>query len=256
MKLLLIILHLVLCVANVALAQATSSGAPPSAREAYLYTSVSDNRLDDQAKETIFMTYDAVNDSAMFASRTLGRDSLQTIAITLTPQGNVTSATLENKTFPSGEITQRSTIRKERGMVYVDSTHGQKNSTRSISVPDGQEFAVDASLLYLMRQFPFETGNEWRVFMVDFSGKSVTVSISDKGTERVIVPAGSFLCYRMEVLISFSFLKATITYWLTQSPPHFLVKHIGKKGPFTKTYTTVLDTIDSLPPRINKQPPE
>jgi hypothetical protein len=246
MKLLLVISYLAFCVADVALAQATSSDAPPSAREAYRYTSVPGARWDDQAKETIFMTYDAANDPVRFASRTLGKDSLQTIAITTTPQGAVVSATLENKTFPSGEITQRSSIRKERGKVYVDSIQGQKSSTRSIRVPEGQEFAVDASLLYLMRQFPFDTGKEWRVFMVDFSGQSVTVSISNKDTELVTVPAGAFLCYRMEVLISVAFLKTTITYWLTQSPPHFLVQHKGKKGPFTKTYTTVLDSIEAL----------
>ena len=80
--------------------------------------------------------------------------------------------------------------------------------------------------------------------MVDFSGQSVTVSIRSQGTELVTVPAGSFECYRLEVGIGIAFLKATITYWLTKNPPHFLVKHSGKKGPFTKSFTTVLESMD------------
>jgi hypothetical protein len=245
MKLMLVISCLALYVMDVTPAQSTSSKPSPPGPEAFRYTSSSGN---DRVKETICMKYDSADGRVMLSSRTLGKDSLQTVAITTTPQGTVVSATLESKTFPDGEVIQQSRIRRENRTVYVDGTHGQKSNTRSIRIPEGQEFVVDASLLYLMRQFPFDTGKEWRVFMVDFSGQSVTVSISNKGTELVTVPAGEFPCYRMEVLISVAFLNATITYWLTQSPPHFLVKHLGKKGPFTKTYTTVLDKIDSLSP--------
>lgn len=252
MKLLLIIACLTGCVLDATLARATSSHTSPGALELYRYTSFQGAKLDDRAKETIFMTYDSANGRVMIFSKTLGKDSLQTVVITLTPQGTVVSATLESKTSPGGEIIQQSRIRKENRTVYVDVTHGQKKNIRRIGVPEGQEVAVDASLLYLMRQFPFDAGTGRRVFMVDFSGQFVTVSVSNKGTELVTVPAGEFPCYRMEALISLAFLKATITYWLTKSPPHFLVKHRGKKGPFTKTFTTVLDSIDAPPPEITK----
>jgi hypothetical protein len=253
MKLMLLISCLAICVLEATLAQATSGDMQSPMSEAYRYTSASG---DNRAKETIFMAYDFANDHVMLSSRTLGRDSFQTVALILTPQGTVVSATLESKTSPDGEVLQKSRIRRENETVYVDNTHGRKSNARSIIVPEGQELAVDVSLLYLMRQFPFNTGKGWRVFMVDFSGQSVTVSISNKGTDLVTVPAGEFPCYRMEVLISVAFLNATITYWLTKSPPHFLVKHIGKKGPFTKTYTTVLDSIESPNPQMTKQPPE
>jgi hypothetical protein len=105
------------------------------------------------------------------------------------------------------------------------------------------------SLLYLLRSFPFNRSGQWRVFMADFSGQFITVSIRDQGMERVIVPAGTFDCYRVEVTVSFLFLKAKITYWLTTSPPHFLVKHEGRRGPFTKTYTTALVSREAANPR-------
>lgn len=254
MKLLFVISCLTGYALDAILVQATSSNTPPVAPETYRYTSAPGTRWDERGKESIIMAYGSVNGLVLLSSQTLGRDSLQTVTITLTPQGNVVSATLESATSLDGEVNQQSRIRNENGTVSIDVSHGQNSNTRSIRVPDGKKLAVDASLLYLMRQFPFDTGEEWRVFMVDFSGQTVTVSVRNQGTEIVTVPAGAFPCYRMEVRIGVAFLKATITYWLTKSPPHFLVKHIGKKGPFTRTYTTVLDSIDSSTPRATEQP--
>ena len=248
MKLLLVILCFTGYALDATLVQASSSNTPPAAQETYRYTSAPGTRTDDRAKETIFMTYGFTSNRVMLSSQTLGTDFSQTVAITLTPEGTVVSAAFVNATSPGGKVIQQSRIRKENGTVDVDVTRRQKSNTQSIQIPEGQKLAVDASLLYLMRQFPFDTKEEWRVFMVDFSGQSVTVSVRNQGTELVTVPAGVFTCYRMEVRIDVAFLKATITYWLTASPPHFLVKHLGKRGPFTKTYTTVLDSIDFSTP--------
>jgi hypothetical protein len=229
-------------VLNTTSAWAAASNLSPSGREAYRYTS---DPGDDRARENIYMTYDYAKGRVLLSSHTLGQDSQQTVAITLMPQGGVISATLESKSYRGGEIIRQSQIRKEQETVYVEDSTEQKSGTRRIRVPEGRELAVDASLLYLMRQFPFGTEKEWRVFMVDFSGQSVTVSIRNNGTELVNVPAGAFSCYRMEVKVRILFLNATLTYWLAKNLPHFLVKHVGKKGPFTKTYTTILEAIDS-----------
>jgi hypothetical protein len=245
MKLLFVISCLTGYALDAILLPAASSNTPPVAPETYRYTSAPGARLDERGKETIIMSYSSAAGLVRLSSQTLSRDSLQTVTITLTPQGDVVAASLESATSLGGEVIQRSRIRKEDGTVYVDVSHGQTSNTQSIRIPDGKKLAVDASLLHLMRQFPFGTGEEWHVFMVDFSGESVTVSVRNQGTEFVTVPAGAFPCYRMEVRVGIAFLKATITYWLTKNPPHFLVKHRGKKGPFTRTYTTVLDSIDS-----------
>jgi hypothetical protein len=243
------ILFIISCLTGYALeatlARASSSNLPPVAPEAYRYTSAPGGRMEDPAKETIFLTYDNAPGRVRCSSRTLGHNFSQVVAITLTPEGGVDSATLERTLSPTGELTQQSRIRKENGTVEVEVTTGQKSNIQNIRIPEGQELAVDVSLLYLMRRFPFETGGEWRVFMVDFSGQSVSVSLRSQGPELVTVPAGTFPCYRLEVGIGIAFLRATITYWLTKSPPHFLVKHHGKKGPFTKSYTTVLETMGS-----------
>ena len=115
-------------------------------------------------------------------------------------------------------------------------------------VPEGTPVAADVSLLHLMRSFPFGTDAVWSVFMADFSGSFVSVSITNAGTESVSVPAGVFLCHRMDVAVKILFFRPRITFWLSAEPPHFLVKHRGKRGPFTRTYATELVAIGRSAP--------
>jgi hypothetical protein len=145
------------------LARASSSNTPPVAAEAYRYTSAPGGRIEDPARETIFLTYDNAQGRVRCSSRTLDKDSSQVVAITLTPEGSVLSATMERTLSPAGEVIQQSRIRKENGTVEVEVTTGQKSNIQNIRIPEEQELAVDVSLLYLMRRFPFETRGEWRV---------------------------------------------------------------------------------------------
>ena len=107
-------------------------------------------------------------------------------------------------------------------------------------VPQDRRLAVDASLLVLLRSFPYGENKEWRIFMVDFSQHSVSVLVRQSSVERVLVPAGEFECYRMEVIVDLFLFHPTITYWISKETPHFLVKHQGKRGPFTPSYVTSL----------------
>jgi len=101
-------------------------------------------------------------------------------------------------------------------------------------------FAVDGSLLVLLRSFPFNQGKEWNVFMVDFSGYAIKVAVRQAGMEKIAVPAGEFECYRIEVVVDIPIFHPKVTYWLSARKPNFLVKHQGKKGPFTPSYITSL----------------
>jgi hypothetical protein len=121
---------------------------------------------------------------------------------------------------------------------------GNGRKIRKLKIPENIPLAVDASLLYLLRSFPFDTEAQWRVFMVDFSGHSIRITARHTGTEMVIVPAGDFDCYRIEVTVNLPIFQPKILIWLTKSEPHFLVKHSGKRGPFTPKYETTLKTIE------------
>jgi hypothetical protein len=140
-----------------------------------------------------------------------------------------------------GRQTSSQKLWREGQTVYVERGEGARST--EVAIPRSRTVAVDGSLLVLLRFFPFDTGTEWTLFMVDFSGASVTVSLRQTGTERVSVPAGLFLCYRIELVVQIPILRPTFTYWVAAEKPHFLVKSVGKRGPFTPMYLTVLTSL-------------
>jgi hypothetical protein len=94
-----------------------------------------------------------------------------------------------------------------------------------------------------MRGFPFGSGALREVFMADWSRRTVDVDVREKGVETVEVPAGTFECYRMEVVVKVLVFRPRITFWIATAPPHFLVRHRGRRGPFTPTFVTTLERI-------------
>jgi hypothetical protein len=138
------------------------------------------------------------------------------------------------------EPLQRERIWRDQQKVVVERGTESGIKTKEHRLPRDKELAVDGSLLALLRFFPFDTGKKWDLFMVDFSGYSITVTVSQEGREKITVPAGEFECYRLVVVVNLPLLKPKITYWLRTRKPNFLVKHVGKRGPFTPSYTTFL----------------
>jgi hypothetical protein len=140
---------------------------------------------------------------------------------------------------PDGPVQQEKIWRGRHRVVVERLTEGGIRR-KEHRVPLGKELAVDGSLLALLRFFPFDEGKNWNLFMVDFSGYSVTVTILQEGREKIAVPAGEFECYRLATVVNIPVLKPRITYWLSTRKPNFMVKHQGKRGPFTSSYTTSL----------------
>jgi len=148
----------------------------------------------------------------------------------------------------------RTVKRPDKGIVEVDSMWRDENTLRVLrrkpleekeelkdfDLPDDKPLAVDASLLLWMRGYPFAKGAKRKVYMVDFSQHKVNVNVEQRGVEIVTVPAGTFECYHLEVVVKVVLLKARIHFWITTEEPHFLVRHEGKRGPFTGTYITEL----------------
>jgi hypothetical protein len=128
--------------------------------------------------------------------------------------------------------------------VYAKRRSGRGHKTREFDLPENKILAVDGSLLLLLRSFLFDQNREWKLFLIDFSQHSVSGTVRQAGVEIIRVKAGEFECYRMEVVIHAFVFRPKITYWITKMEPHFLVKHRGKIGPFTKTYITQLVSID------------
>jgi len=102
--------------------------------------------------------------------------------------------------LPSGRVRSESRISRKGNRAVLERAQGARN--KRFVIPDTSDFAVDASLLLLLRSFPFETEETWSVFMMDFSGISVTVNVRAVGLEEVRVPAGLFECYRVQVSVN------------------------------------------------------
>jgi hypothetical protein len=113
-------------------------------------------------------------------------------------------------------------------------------SKKEYELDDEKPLAMDASLLFLLRSFPFDQNKEWDIYMVDFSQKSISVTARQTGVETVRVIAGEFRCYKIEVTVNLIIFTPRITYWLSKEKPHFLVKHRGMIEPLSRTYITQL----------------
>lgn len=170
-------------------------------------------------------------------------EGIRTTELFLEPDGTFLTGFRKN-TAPGGLTKNQSTIKKSHEAIMVHRMIKDTAKVKKHAIPKDKQIAVDASLLVLMRSFPFSTDTVWHIFMVDFSGHTISVTVKNAGTEDISVPAGTFACYRMDVTVNLWFFRPKITYWLSIEKPHFLVKHHGRQGPFTSRYTTVLTNID------------
>jgi hypothetical protein len=147
------------------------------------------------------------------------------------------SATRE--VIEGGALVKGDVVRRVGRQLEIESREDGRTDRKTIALPTGP-LAVDASLLLFFRPFIEAGMDARRVFMVDFSGRSITVELRRRGIESVSVPAGVFRCHALEVVVRFLLFRAVITYWVTADAPHFLVKHVGKRGPFARTTVTEL----------------
>jgi hypothetical protein len=210
--------------------------------ESYRYEAVPKGSDGTDSREAIDMHIVTSADRVEYAGRVVIRGETEEVRAVTDGQGRVVFASKQSLNGSEVRITK---IWRDGEKVYVGEAGGDGGKAKTIEMPKNLPLAVDASLLILLRSFPFDTGQEWEVFMVDFSGFSTTVTVRQALTETVATPAGAFECYRIEVVVGIPILRPKITYWLTRDAPHFLVSHQGKRGPFTSSYVTSLIAIDS-----------
>ena len=174
-----------------------------------------------------------------YYSKVISPDSLENISIQMDQEGRFISGTKRLLQGPDRPVQQEKNLeRSTQGC--CGGTYRRRYKRKEYRLPPDKELAVDGSLLARLRFFPFGEGKKWDLFMVDFSGYSITVTVLQEGREKIAVPAGEFDCYRLVAVVNIPVLKPKIRYWLWTQKPNFLVKHQGKRGPFTPSYTTSL----------------
>lgn len=208
-------------------------------RERYHYQAVPAGENTDRRKESIEIELLGGGDGFEYVSKVISMKSIETIDLRMDEEGHFISG-LRRVSNRQHQRLSAEKIWKDENKVYIKRDSTGTREPRQIDLPTDKPFAVDGSLLILLRSFPFNTDRKWNIFMIDFSGYSVIITVHQSNVEKIVVQAGEFECYRMEVVVGLPLIRPTLTYWLTTDKPHFLVKNIGKRGPFTSTYMTTL----------------
>lgn len=212
-------------------------------RERYHYKAVPEGSQEASRKKSIEMEIARTDSQTTFTMKSISAKEVEYIRLELDADSNFVSG-IRNVTHPSGKPKSEGSIWRKQQTVYVKRVSGRKQKIREYDLPEHKPLVVDGSLLLLLRSFPFEQNREWKLFMVDFSQNSISGVVRQAGVETIRVIAGEFECYRMELIVHAFIFRPKITYWISKQEPHFMVKHRGKIGPFTRTYVTQLVSVE------------
>ena len=215
-----------------------------SKTETYEYIAVPLKSGGESEKENISSRFYRNDSGLNYTSEVLSSEGREVIRIKMLKDGRFISAE-KDVLNSSGVPEQKSSILTKEGSVYIKNINKNKEALKTDVLPKDRPFAVDGSLLVMMRLFPFGENKIWKIFMADFSGSFITVDLEMAGEEKISVPAGEFECYKMRITVNQFIFQPKIYFWISKQEPHFMVKHTGKRGPFTKTYSTSLISLGS-----------
>ena len=211
---------------------------PP--HEFYIYETVAMNDPAARPQEHVEMQIRYTSNKVHSVYKSKRPDGSQVVTIQMTRDGLVISASMVSYDRHD-KVTTSARIWVADNRVHV---HRIKRNHRHVekSKPIGDKrLLADASILLVLRSFPFARSEEVEYLMASFDPYFITMRFQQKGVETITVPAGTFECYRLEGYVDLIIKKLKMTYWLSREKPHFLVKYEGKRGIFlAPTYQTSL----------------
>jgi len=166
-----------------------------------------------------------------------GADIAESAVARVTQDGYLIAA--QQRSRRHGNETSAKVTTVEDGVLMSRTENGKETVKRAAPSP-GQPVLCDLSILGYFRVAAPATGTTARVLMADYTQRTAPASVRNRGDETVTVPAGTFVCHKIEVTVETVFYRKRFSYWITQEPPHFVVKHIGIRGASTPEYSTVL----------------
>jgi hypothetical protein len=216
-----------------------AAGPATGAIEHYTYRLQPAGRNGRDAHQTATMEFHHSATGSICVSSAQRGDIREVTRITMDRNAEVVAAD-RSEYDKSGKRLCRVRIWKEGRTVHIERERRGALKHRSKEQPAGTRFGVDMSLLALIRSFPFNTEKEWKVFVADFSRIYVTLTIRHAGTETIAVPAGRIRCHRIRLTVDMPIFSPKVDYWVSAAPPHYLVRHTGRRGPFSPVYTMSL----------------
>jgi hypothetical protein len=246
-----------------AAAQPATNGAASAAKpEVYLYETTQAGDEDPRELERVRLQVTHLPDGVVSTYRAEQVDGWE--EVTIRTRGDCSIVTAIKEEFNCQRaVSTHSRIWVQDGVAFVQ--RGRiGGSDRVRSVPLGStELVPDAAILFRLRAFPFDTDQTIEFLIASFSQFFVRMKVRQTGVETVMVPAGSFECYRLEATFEFLVLRFKTAFWFSKSKPHFLVKYEGRRGLFfTPVYTTCLTGMEAPAvsngqrPASGREPPE
>lgn len=225
--------------ASILLSLAAASFGAAAGVEVYSYQSVPTSG-DEDRREDVQVRITRGDDGYVYAFTIVSKGRSETGTISTLGDGSLVGAV---RTVREGAEVVRDSLWIDRGKLYASRLEDGDSDVKEIGVPDDKTIAVDASSLIWMRTLDTRRPGPWELFMVDFSRRTVDVTVHDRGIEEIEVPAGVFECRHIEVVVKVLIFRPRVHFWITADEPHFMVKHEGKRGPFTPTYITTLTKV-------------
>ncbi len=216
----------------------TTAGATRAGTETYVYTATPSD-ADSGSAEIHHIEITTDSTGVVYSFHTERADAAEFGVIRTRPDGTFVDA-VRRVISADGATAETDSFRVEGRTLVMERVADDKSDIRRVDLPDDEPLVVDASLLIWLRGFPTGASASGSLFVADWSRRTVHVDVHDRGPETVTVPAGSFVCNRIEVVVKVFVFRPRITFWMSTEPPHFLVRHRGKRGPFTPVFDTVL----------------
>lgn len=122
---------------------------------------------------------------------------------------------------------------------------GELTREKGLALPDGITFPTDI-LAILLRGYNFDRRSAARFYIFSVDAKLYKIRAELNKTEEVKVLAGTFLCYKIELMLDVVIFNMTIghflpkTYmWFTVDEPHIWIKYEGLESGFGSPYVVM-----------------
>jgi hypothetical protein len=217
---------------------ATAADATRTGTETYLYTATPSD-ADSGSAEIHHVEITTDSTGVVYSFHTQRANAAEFGVIRTRADGTFVDA-VRRVVGADGVTAETDSFRVDGRGLVMERVVEDKSDIRRVDLPDDEPLVVDASLLVWLRGLPLGESVSRSLFVADWSRRTVHVDVHDRGPETVTVPAGSFVCNRIEVVVKVFVFRPRITFWMSAEPPYFLVRHRGKRGPFTPVFDTEL----------------
>ena len=206
--------------------------------ERYRYEAIPTGRQNSE-KELMEVEFVYGAGGVEYHSKVISSDSSEEISIHMDKEGGFLSAR-RSVAQGAGTPVQEERIWRDGYRVLLEKSGERGKKEKEVRLPSDKELAVDGSMLALLQILSFQRRAGMGFIYGRFFGGFDHRNGSPGGNKRISVPAGEFECYRLVTVVNIPLWKPRITYWLGTKKPHLLVRHEGKRGAFTPSYTTSL----------------